>query len=251
MMLGLGLCFAQLIFCQIQSGTNEPVEKKDKKKEKKEKVKTEFNEDSLSGINYYFTGLGMWTYRNFEDQSVYGVYKTRVDEKPTYRGGMNLGVIVPLNDFVSMDIGVTYFGTGEKYGYKDSLGGDSTYNYVRRYLQLGVPLRLRFTTGKKFQGFMYAGLTPLNVMQIRYDANYTTSKGEFIDPDEQKIKNDFSTFNLMVSMGAGVRYNIKYIGFTYSVEYRRNLLNTYEKVSIPLDHHIFAIGMNLGMYLRF
>ncbi len=230
---------------QITSGDNEP-----KKKEKKEKTKYEFNEDSLSGTNYYLTGLTMWSYRTYEDQSVFGVLGEREKEFPAATGGLTIGLILPLSKYLSLDLGISYWGHGEKYAYQDSLS-DSTYNYKRRYLQIGVPFRFRATYGEKLQGFMFAGVTLLNILQIRYDADYTNSLGIIGDPDEEIIKNDFAPFNIMAGIGAGINYNMKFIGLTLSAEYRRNLLNSYDTNELPVDHRMFGVAFNYGIYLRF
>ena len=97
---------------------------------------------------------------------------------------------------------------------------------------------------------MYTGVTPINILQIRLDADYTTEEGSFIDLPEQKIKNDFSSFNVLWTIGAGVRYNFKYFGISYSAEYRRHLMNTYDTNELNVRHHMFGIGMNLGIYVR-
>ena len=250
-LIGLLALIHSVSWGQITSGENIPKEeKKRKEKELKEKEKKNAEKDSLSGTDYYITGTGMWTYRDFEDQSVYGIYDERNNETSAYAAGVTLGLVLPLSKHFSMDIGVTYFGHGEKYAFQDETT-DSTFSYKRRYLQVGVPLKLRYTYGEKLQGFAFAGLTPLNILQIRYDAEYNTPDGVFSDLDEETIKNDFAQFNLMATGGLGIRYNLDLIGFTLSAEYRRHLLNTYDFNSIPLDHRMFGIGINAGIFLRF
>ncbi len=235
---------SNLALAQIQTGDKSAGE------DKPEKVPSTFNEDSLKGINYYYSGLVMWTYRAFEDQSVYGSYQKRYDEGPSWRGGMTLGVSFPMAKKVSLDIGVTYFGTGEKYTYEDSLN-DSSFSYLRRYLHFGVPLKVRLTFGKKAQFFTYVGITPMNIVQMRYDEVYTDSIGSIFDAEELKIKDGFAGFHLMGSVGVGVQYNFRYLGYFYSVEYRQHFMNSYDKNLVPLKHRQFAFGMNFGAYLRF
>jgi hypothetical protein len=231
---------------QISSGDKDAP----KKKEKKEKVKTEWNEDSLTGTNYYITGLTMWSYRQFEDQSVYGTYSEREKETGAATGGLSIGVVLPLANYLSLDIGFSYWGHGEKYAFQDSLS-DSAYSYKRRYLQLGIPLRFRATFGDRFQSFLYGGVTPLNIVQMRYDDAWTDMNGGKHDIDEIKIKNDFAPFNIMVAIGAGLNYNLRYIGLTFSAEYRRNMLNSYDTNAIRVDHRMYGIAFNYGIYLRF
>ena len=192
----------------------------------------------------------MWSYRTFEDQTPFKSLQARNDETSGAGHGISAGLVLPLSDFLSLDLGVSYWGHSEKYTYSDSLT-DSTYTYKRRYLQVGVPLRIRASYGEKVEGFLYAGLTPLNILQMRFDAEYRDSLGQRFDPEELTIKNDFAPFNLMVSIGAGVNYNFKRTGMTLSVEYRRNMLNSYDPNELRVDHRMFGIAVHYGMYLRF
>lgn len=233
-------------FAQITSGNNEAPEKK----EKEEKTKVKLDRDSLSGTNYYVTGMSMWSYRSFEDLTPFKSLSERDNETPGFGHGISAGVVLPLSDHFALDLGASYWGHSENYTFSDSLS-DSTYSYKRRYLQLGVPIRIRATYGETLQGFVFAGVTPLNILQIRYDAEYRDSFGERSDLDEVTIKNDFASFNLMAGVGAGINYNLKIIGFTLSLEYRRHLLNSYDTNEIRVDHRMYGVALNYGMYLRF
>lgn len=249
LLIALLFVFSTGSVAQITTGDNQPKEKKEKVA-KPEKVKTEWNEDSLSGTNFYVNGIGMWSARNFEDLTASGKWGERINEKSTYRGGFDAGIVVPFSDFISMDLGLSYFAGGESYAFQDSLT-DSTYSYLRRYLQVGVPIKLRITFGQKIQPYLFAGLTPLNILQIRYDADYTSELGKFTDLDEQKIRNDFNSFNVMATGGVGVRYNFKYVGINYAVQYQRHLMNTYDQNKVNVNHKMYGVAMRLGIYARF
>lgn len=248
------LLISLLVLLFLSGNVSAQIETGDKKPgaggKAEEKVEEPFSEDSLSGVNYYYSGLVMLSHRFYQDESVYGTYGIRYNEIPSIRGGMTLGLNIPMNDFIRLDIGVTYFGGGEKFDFASEVN-DSVFQYVRRYLQLGIPIRLRFTTGQRFQAFFITGLTPANIIQIRYDQYFKSAIGTEVDSDEEKIKNGFTGFQLMASAGAGVQYNFKYIGYFCMLEYRQHLMNSYDMNEVPLKHKQFAVGLNFGAYLRF
>lgn len=248
----LVLCFSAEAMGQISGGEVKPdKEKKENgdKKDRKKKDQSAFNSDSLSGSEFYLTGLGMWSYRDFEDNSVYGVHERALDEVPMYTGGGSVGVIMPLAGRLALDAGLTFFAHGEAYSYEHPTN-DSTFNYSNVYMQVGIPLRLRYTWGNDFQVFGYGGVTPVNILNIRYKSNYTDSLGVSVDSGLRNIKNGFTTFNLMASGGLGMNYYFNSFGITASAEYRRHLMNTYSEDTFKRDHKMFGVGLNIGITLR-
>lgn len=235
---------------QITNGNVNPDEKKaETKKEKKEKPASE--PDSLTGTNFYLSGLYQYSYRSFEDNSPTKDYYAEWQQQTSaYNGGVSGGIIMELSKLFHLDIGLSYFSHSENYSYQDSLT-DSTFAYKNTYSQLALPLRLRVVYGTKFQVYGFAGLAPLNILKIKYESNYTTENGIAIERDVEIKKDGFSTFNLMLSAGFGLTYNLKRIGFFISPEYRRHLLNTYSDKIISMDHKMYSIGVNAGMILKF
>ncbi|MBK9593125.1 MAG: outer membrane beta-barrel protein [Crocinitomicaceae bacterium] len=235
---------------QITSGNVNPEEKKqDTKKEKKEKPASE--PDSLTGTNFYLSGLYQYSYRSFEDNSpTKDYYAEWQQHTAAYNGGVSAGVIMELSKLIHLDIGITYFGHSEKYSYQDSLT-DSTFSYKNTYAQIALPLRLRVVYGDKFQVYGFAGVAPLNILKLKYESSYTTENGIAVEREDEIKTDGFSTFNLMLTAGFGLNYNLNRIGFFLAPEYRRHLLNTYSDKIISMDHRMYSIGINAGMILKF
>lgn len=237
-----------IIFSQITSGSVEP-EKNKKEKESKEKI--DASKDSLTGTNFYFGGIYHYTYRKFEDQSPSGNYYSEISAQENgFSGGFNAGLIVDFNDWLKMDIGITYFGHAEKYFYQDSLT-DSTYNYRNSYQQIGIPLRLRLSYGEKFQIYGSVGITPVNIVKLRKDAGYSDTSGTAFELERVFTTDGFDAFNLMLSAGIGFVYQMRQVGFYIAPEYRRHLLNTYQSKVIGMNHKMFSMAVNVGMILKF
>ena len=231
-------------------------------KEKKESVKVEkekkdefqrrlppFQYDSLSGSSYYFTALGQYSYRYFKDNSVYNIHEKLNDQKGMITGGVSIGTVLNLGSNFSIDAGLSYFSNGETYSYEDPLT-DSSYQYSNVYVQAGIPLKLRYTYGKNFQVFGFAGAMPLNILTIRKRSSYVTAEGVATDEVFTKITQGFTPFNVMLNGGIGLNYYVNYFGITMNVEYRRHMGNTYSEDTFKRVHKMYGIGLNLGITYR-
>lgn len=241
-LLFIGMFYLQTGFSQI---VGEEIEAKKEKKKKREPI----DRDSLTGTTYYLTYLYNYGYRRFEDKSVFGSYADWNDQKAARGNGLTLGVFLPVAGNLSMDVGVTFFGHKEEYNYSDP-NTDSTYHYTQSYIQLGMPLKLRYTIGNQFQFFGFAGVTPLNVFHVRYLSDYTTALGGKVERDVELIKEKLSIFNLMGNVGFGITYNMDWLGITIYPEYRHHFFNTYNSQK-PIDHRMYGLGVNAGLTLRF
>ncbi len=234
-------------FAQISGGEMDKKDKKDKQ-ERPQRVNT-FNKDSLSGTVYHVSGFMQYAYRSFEDQSVYDVHVNKNDEIPMYTGGVSLGILMPLTNHLSVDAGITFFGHGEAYDYS-AADSDSTFSYTNVYMQVGIPLKLRYTVGDDIQFFGFAGITPINILSRRYDVAYRVADGEPFDLPIASIKDDFTQINVMASGGIGMNYYFKTMGISLSAEYRRHLGNTYSVDTFKRVHHMYGIGLRLGLNFR-
>jgi hypothetical protein len=232
---------------QITDGTVDP-----DKKVRLTKVERNaaFESDTLEGINFFMTGLYQYSYRDFEDGSGFDYYEELEDQTATYNGGVSMGLMMELTKNFHVEIGMSYFGNGERHVYRDSLT-DSSFTYQNTYVQLALPFRLRYVYGDQWQVFGFAGLAPLNILNVRYESSYVTEIGTPVERDPEKITQGFATFNLMLSAGIGVCYNVRYVGFMIYPEYRRHLLNTYSTKTISIDHKMYGIGVNAGFLFRF
>ena len=232
---------------QITDGTVDPDKKRNQTKNEKDLA---FENDSLTGTNFYIAGLYQYSYRNFDDMSGFNYYQDWEDQTSSYNGGFSTGLLMDLTEHIQLDIGFSYFGNGENHTWKDSLT-DSSYTYENTYMQAALPIRVRYHYGDKWQVFGFAGIAPLNILNIRYESSYTTEAGALIEREPEIRKDGFTAFNLMLSTGIGLCYNIRYVGIMIYPEYRRHLLNTYAIKTISVDHRMYGFGINAGLLMRF
>lgn len=237
-------------FAQITSGNIDPEKETEKIKEKKIKEEKEPLLDSLQGNSFYLSGMGQYTYRTLQDLTATKVYSDWEKQQPIFTGATNIGLIMKMSNHFSVDIGLSYFGAGEQYTFNDSIS-DSSFYYKNTYRQLALPLKVRYSTGDKFQFFAFAGIAPLNILNIRYKSNFVRENGAEVDVELQIKKDQFSAFNVMATVGFGINYNLKYIGFTLYPEFRRNLLNTYPNNVLALKHNLYSFGVNAGFLVHF
>ena len=225
---------------QIIGGDGNDVSKDDEK----------LKRDSLTGTTYYLTGLFNYGHRKFEDNSVYGSYADWNSQEADITGGGTIGLLMSLDKGSSLDFGLTYFGHKEKFNFSDTLS-DSTFYFANNYVQIGVPLKLRYTYGDKFQLFGFVGLTPLNILKVRYNNKYTRQDGVMIENQVEIIKEKLSIFNVMATAGFGITYNLDWIGFTLYPEFRQHLINSYDPKQRPIVHKMYGLAVNAGITLRF
>lgn len=250
-LLFMTLTFLSQSMAQIVTGEENKEEEKKEEKEKKEKPPKEpVNRDSLSGTTYYLTGLFEYGHRRFQDNSLGQSYSHLNELTPDYTGGFSLGVIFPIKMDFSLDIGFSFFGHKEQFNYADP-DSDSTYHYSNNYMQIAMPIKLRYTYGEKLQIFGFAGLTPVNVLNIRFREDFNRVEGGFVERDVEVIKNaKLNIFNLIGNVGFGFTYNFDWVGITIYPEYRHYFMNTYND-QLPYDHKMYALGVNAGFTLRF
>ena len=229
------------------------VSENDSSDDKKEKVKKEpkvkSQRDSLTGTTYYLTGLYNYGHRKFADNSPYGSYEDWKSQKADYSGGATFGLFLPINNWLTLDMGISYFGQKEKYDFDDP-DTDSAYSFQNTYMQVGIPLKLRYTYGDKFQVFGFAGVTAVNILNIRFNENYTKYNGEQVTKETVLDKEKLAIFNVFGTAGVGVTYNFDWIGITFYPEYRHYFFETYDQ-SKPISHKMYGLGLNLGFTLRF
>lgn len=220
-------------------------------KDKKEKVEKEpMNRDSLTGITYYLTGLYEYGHRRFKDNSIGQSYSHLSELTADHTGGFSLGVIFPMKKNFSLDVGFSLFGHKEQFNFSDP-DSDSTFHYSNNYVQIAMPIKVRYTHGNQFQFFGFLGLTPVNILNIRYREDFNRIEGGFVERDVEVIKDaKLNIFNLIGTAGFGITYNFDWIGVTLYPEYRYYFMNTYND-QLPFDHKMFGLGINAGFTLRF
>ncbi len=221
------------------------------KKEKESKPKTKYKSNYTTA---YFSIGYFNTFRQFEDQTPYKALYRWETHTPTQNLGFNLGVYIPLSNHFDLDIGVNYLPFGEEYSFKDSLS-DSTFNYINKYQQIGIPIKLKYTfinanpTDLGFKPFISVGIVPSNILSIRYFSNYKTKDGTEVINDVKKVTKDLNNFVFSTTASIGFTYKTQKIGFTLQPEFRYNISNSY--TGVFFKHQLWAWGVNAGIEMDF
>lgn len=116
------LLSVNIVFSQIQTG-NDNSKKEDKKE--KEKVEKDTIDTDKRKSSYFMTYSFMQAYRDFEDESVYGIYYRWNDQQPIKSGGFNFGTYIPLTKNLELELSASWFIGGDEYNFKDSLSDSS------------------------------------------------------------------------------------------------------------------------------
>lgn len=156
-----------------------------------------------------------------------------------------LGMVAPISKNFAFDGGLSFIQNGEQYAWQ-STTSDSSFNYQTKYRYIGMPLQVKFQTGKNFVFFVGGGLIPQ--MQLAYvqNQNWTDSLG---GNGDAKIKNynNLNSFVLSVVGSAGLVLNFQNnFGLRLSVQYRRQLTDSYTQYNGYL-HKTSALGFNFGL----
>jgi hypothetical protein len=169
----------------------------------------------------------------------------RVNETKINLWSYSIGMVAPISKHFVFDGGLSFIQNGEQYAWK-SATSDSSFNYETKYRYIGMPLQVKFQTGKNFQFFIGGGLIPQ--MQVAYlqTQNWTDSLGGM---DDAKIKtySNLNSFVLSAVGSAGIVLNFQNkFGLRLSAQYRRQLTDSYTKYNGYL-HKTSAIGFTFGL----
>ncbi len=249
------LCLAYNSNAQIVNQNNTPSQKEEEKESKEQKGKSKKEKLQKTDFTTAYFSLGYFnTFRNFEDQTAYGSKYKWETQTPTQNLGINVGVYIPLTKHFSLDIGLNYLPYGEEYNYKDSLS-DSTFHYINKYQQVGIPIRLKYTfinsnpSDLGFKPFISVGVVPSNILAIRYFSDYTTSDNNVVENDVKKVTKDLNKFVLSTTASIGLTYKTPKVGFKIMPEFRYNISNSY--TGVFWKHNLWAWGINAGIEIDF
>lgn len=252
------ILFITILFCfpykgkaQIVNQNNTSNKENENKKEEQSKSNTETKNNFTTA---YFSVGYFNTFRTFEDQTPYKTLYRWNTQTPTQNLGFNLGVYIPLVKHFDLDIGVNYLPFGEEYNFKDSLS-DSTYHYINKYQQIGIPIRLKYTfinvnpSDLGFKPFISLGIVPSNILSIRYFSDYKSKDGSEIKNDVKKVTKDLNNFVFSTSLTVGLTYKTQKVAFIIQPEFRYNISNSYNNVFFK--HNLWAWGVNAGIEMNF
>lgn len=169
----------------------------------------------------------------------------RLNETNLKLWSYTLGMVSPITRHFYFDGGLSYLQNGEEYSWSSS-SSDSTFNYKTKYKYLGMPLQLKFQSGKDFQYFVSAGVIPQMYMGYIQNQNWKDSLG---GSHEAKVKqfNNISSFVLSAVATAGFVLNFQNnLGLKFTAQYRRQLTDSYTEYNGYL-HKTSAIGFTFGL----
>lgn len=160
-----------------------------------------------------------------------------------------IGMVAPISEHVVFDGGLSFIQNGEQYTW-ESPTSDSSFNYQTKYRYIGMPLQVKFQTGKNVKFFAGGGLIPHMHVAYLQSQNWTDSLG---GKDDLKIKtyNNLNSFVLSAVGSVGIVLNFQHnFGLRLSAQYRRQLTDSYTKYNGYL-HKTSSIGFTFGLTRKF
>lgn len=223
---------------QIITNSPEIKEKKEKKvKPEKDKTKT--------GVEFFVGVSPALTYRTLTvNDGIFGQpLGQRVDEKPMWSVGYNLGVRTPLAKGFKLEIGAGYESNKEKYDFESS---DSIYRYTNNYHSISIPIKLAYTYGDQIKFYGALGIVPKGFISMtkRETVLDINNKESLIKSRERDGYNLF-LLDATASIGTQIKLSENY-GVFANIEGRRQLTSNYNKQNSYVRKP-FALGFNIGI----
>lgn len=155
------------------------------------------------------------------------------------------GIVAPITPHLSFDGGLSLVQNGEQYQWA-STSTDSSYDYTTKYRYFGMPIQLKYQTGKHLVFFIGAGLTPQLFQSYEQKIHWTDSlnnNSNLTLKDETMCQ----SFVLSATGSTGIQVHFKgNYGLRFSVHYRYQLTNTYG----PYQNYThFSTGFGGGIAL--
>jgi hypothetical protein len=208
--------FIQLtsVHAQIISTTTVPSQKKNKSR------------DSASIIYLDFQRFN--THPNLSQNTAFITVPLgeRANEASLKVWSYQFGLCSPLTKHLYFDGGLALVQTGEQYAWNSSLT-DSSYQYTTKYRYFGMPLQVKYQTGKDFVYFVGAGIIPQLFQSYEQSVTWTDSlgnAGKQTFTDESMCQS--FVLSAMISTGLQLHFKSNY-GLRFSVYYRHQLTNSY------------------------
>ena len=218
---------------QIISTTNEPIAKKSKSRDSSSILYVDFqrfnsqpnlsqNTDFLAiplGERATESALNVWSYQ-------FGLYS-------------------PLTKHLYFAGGLALVQTGEQYSWNSS-STDSSYRYTTKYRYFGMPLQVKYQTGKDVVFFAGAGVVPQLFQSYEQGINWTDSLG---NAGKQTINDESMcqsfVLSAIASTGLQVHFKSNY-GLRFSVYYRQQLTNSYGPYQY-FKHYSSGLGGGIAL----
>lgn len=169
----------------------------------------------------------------------------RADEFALKVWSYQFGLCSPLTKHLYFDGGLALVQTGEQYSWNSS-STDSSYRYTTKYRYFGMPLQVKYQTGKDLVFFIGAGVVPQLFQSYEQSNNWTDSLGNA----GKQIINDESmcqSFVLSAIASTGLQVNFKSnFGLRLSLYYRHQLTNSYGPYQY-FKHYSSGLGGGIAL----
>ncbi len=163
----------------------------------------------------------------------------RANETALKTWSFQFGIIAPISRHLFFDGGLALIQNGEQYQW-NATTTDSSYDYTTKYRYFGMPIQLKYQTGKDFVFFVGAGLTPQLFQSYEQKIHWTDSlnnNSKLSLTDETMCQ----SFVLSATGSAGIQVHFKSnYGLRLSVNYRYQLTNSYGPYQ---DYKHFSTGL--------
>lgn len=248
------LLFFSIIFVALSSNAQIELNKETTKETKKTKKKEEISEDSdkQRSTDVFFQGNWSFTNRKLEPND--GLFGDSLGERAKELGvgawGAGVGLRSVINQWLTWEGGISFFQNGETYDYQDELS-DSSYSYTNNYMYIGMPIKLYFTYGDKWQLMAGVGVVPQMFLQYRQTSHYTAMDGTASEEEKLKTKIGYNSFVISAAFNLGVKYQVSdRVGLYFIPEYKHQLTSSYSKIS-SYKHFGRSLGANFGLSIAF
>lgn len=225
--------------------TNSPENKAETEKVKKDrKVKPE-KDKTKTGVEIFFGVSPAYTYRTLTTNE--GIFAQplgqRVDEKPMWSVGYNLGVRTPLAKGFKLEIGAGYESNKEKYDFESS---DSVYRYTNNYHSISIPIKIAYTFGDQIKFYGALGVVPKGfITMTKKVTSLDINNKEATEKFRERDKYNLFLVDAAASIGTQIKLSDNY-GIYANIEGRRQLNSNYNK-QYPYNRKPFALGFNIGI----
>ena len=173
----------------------------------------------------------------------------RANESSLKVWSYQFGMCTPLSKNLSFDGGLALIQTGEQYEWNSTIT-DSSYRYTTNYRYFGMPLQVKYQTGKDFVFFIGAGVMPQLFQSYQQEIAWTDSLGNA----GKKTLNDESmcqSFVLSAIASTGIQLHFKSnYGLRCSLNYRYQLTNSYGPYQY-FKHFSSGIGGGVALTRKF
>lgn len=164
-------------------------------------------------------------------------------EKSLNKWSFGIGFRNKINEFISVQAGISYMRNGESYLFEES---DTLFKYSTTYSYIAMPVKVLYTYGDEIKFLAGGGVTPQLFNGYKQEQEWR-DKVNATGDDEISLKNGFSTFVLSAAINVGIQVQFSdNMSLLFMPEYRIQLTDSYE-VTDSYNHFGRAIGFDLGL----